>query len=690
VTSGIASLYLRINLLIAGGYVFFRCAEFFLGSRKLNIKQSSMLRSGQCLLLGACLIPIFLDVIPIGALTHFSPDVGSLLESETVDPLFSLKKRFSTAPAGSRNESTPFAQNLGKGGDLYWMLEATLFVGMVLIFLIRARGLYVQRRMLIRTLVSGTPFRKIGKASIVVSQDVVVPFSALARGRAWVALPENLLGRWTDFKLALSHELQHHRQRDTLWSLIIELLALIFALNPAIYLWKRRISETQELSCDEALIGHKVSSFDYGSCLVRVAEAALGKRQMFAGTASMAAGSESPTYFKSFLRRRIEMLSQDKKRSPLRGALIGTIGLLLTVVTACAVKKVVEPKDVEKASPGVVETDPEIQKIADSALQAALDRHHASLGFVVVSDPVTGRILAVANQDKKEKHSPQNPHWALALRLGLASLAKPLIAASAIDKGVTTFKEVHNCENGSYQWAGHTYSDWKPFDKLSTADTVIQSGDICSIKVGQRLGGTGLAASLKNFGFGVGGVAQGFPEARDGEVPATKISEDPSFIADISSGMGSLYATPIEVVQAFGAIANGGSLLRPQSATGSVTPVVIRRVLSKETADEMKEVLAQVVTRGTASTLGSSPYRLAGKTATGYSREHARVEGHNLIPNLAAFAGFAPVEAPRVVIYVGVENPTDKKGAFGSYHAAPVFKEVAEKTLQYLKVPAGT
>jgi hypothetical protein len=87
VTAGIASLYLRINLLIAGAYLFFRCAEFFLGSRKLNIKQSSMLRSGQCLLVGACLIPILLEVIPSGTLTRLSPDVGSLLESETVSPV---------------------------------------------------------------------------------------------------------------------------------------------------------------------------------------------------------------------------------------------------------------------------------------------------------------------------------------------------------------------------------------------------------------------------------------------------------------------------------------------------------------------------------------------------------------------------------------------------------------------------
>jgi cell division protein FtsI/penicillin-binding protein 2 len=100
----------------------------------------------------------------------------------------------------------------------------------------------------------------------------------------------------------------------------------------------------------------------------------------------------------------------------------------------------------------------------------------------------------------------------------------------------------------------------------------------------------------------------------------------------------------------------------------------------------MKQVLEKVMVSGTAMKSHSRLYRLAGKTATGYG--HTRIAHDSLAgdSNMASFVGFGPVENPRVVVYVGVENPTDGQGVHGAYHAAPVFREVAEKTLQYLKV----
>ena len=680
--------YLRLNILIALSYLFFRFAGFLFGSRKSEIRQHSVLRGGQFLLLGSLLVPICLEILPKDVLPHLSTEVGlSFLERETVGPLLSTEKRRNLPQISESNKSDLPNRYLTKSLVRAENLRALLLFAAALMLALKLWRLCLQRRNLIQLMTCGTPFREVGKVSVVLSDQIVVPFSALVRNRAWVVLPEKMLGQWTDFKLALCHELQHHRQKDTLWAIVVEFLTLSFALNPFIYYWKRGISELQELSCDEALIGRKVSPYDYGSCLLRVAEAALENHKMLAGTASMASGHENPAYLKSFLRRRIEMLPQLRQRSPFRGVLIGTMGLLMTVAAAFAAKEVTTRGNPDQVTPGIVTTDPEIQKIAESAIESALRQHHASLGFVIVSDPRTGRILAVANKDSTETHPPTNPHWALSLRIGLASLAKPIVAAGAVEKGVTTFSEVHNCENGNYNWGGHLYRDWKPFDRLSTADTIIQSGDICSIKVGQELGAPALANTLKEFGFGAGGAADNFPEARVGEVPEPRSSDDTSYIANISSGMGRLYATPIEVVQAFGAIANGGMLLKPQSTGADATPIVIRRVLSKKTSDEMRDVLAQVMVRGTAAGTGSKLYRLAGKTATGYSQDHALVKGHDLIPNLASFAGFAPTENPRIVIYVGVENPTDKKGAYGAYHAAPVFTEVAEKTLAYLDVP---
>lgn len=112
-----------------------------------------------------------------------------------------------------------------------------------------------QARRLVDALENSTPFKRIGRLRIVVSSEIDVPLSTLLGGHAWVALPEAMLGRWSDSKLAVRHEVQHHRQRDTAWAILIEGIVAAFFANPAAYLWRRRIHEFQELSCDEALIG---------------------------------------------------------------------------------------------------------------------------------------------------------------------------------------------------------------------------------------------------------------------------------------------------------------------------------------------------------------------------------------------------------------------------------------------------
>lgn len=688
-TMGLLGLYFRMNIILALSYLFFRTSEKFLRSAESVMKQTLLLRCAQIITLASLLVPVFFEILPGSAFPRLLPEIRPpTIEMEAVGNMLTGSKRKTqliSQQAKSELSSTNLSERFDPIGNLPIVL--CLIVGVAIIS--RFGRLYFQRRKLVQILESATSMKRVGRVSIVISHENTVPFSTRVIGRAWVVLPEEILGKWMDAKLAIRHELQHHRQKDTLWAIVVEVLVSLFCLNPAIYSWKRRISEIQELSCDEALIGRKVSSYDYGSCLVRVAEAALGNRQMFAGTASMAAGSENPTYFKSFLRRRVEMLSEHTRPSnPFRVLFIGTMSLLMTLTAAYAAKEVAISKDTGPVNPGIVTTDPEIQKIADSAIEAGLKRHRASMGFVVVANPATGRILAVANKDTSKVKSARTSHWALSLRLGPASIAKAILAAEAVEKGKTTLSEVHNCENGAYNLGGRIYHDWKPFDKLSTADMIVHSSNNCAIKVGERLGAYGLATAFRDFGFGPEGTAEGFPEARVGQVPEPKNAEDVFFIGDHSNGQGSLYATPIEIVQAFGAIANGGNLLKPQVDVDDVAPKVIRRVLSKKNADEMKEVLAQVMVRGTAMNAGSKLYRMAGKTATGYGQTSARVEGKNLIANLAAFAGFAPVENPRVVILVGVENPSDKDGrAHGSYHAAPVFTEVAERTLQYLKVP---
>lgn len=381
------------------------------------------------------------------------------------------------------------------------------------------------------------------------------------------------------------------------------------------------------------------------------------------------------------------MFIAHKDSRPCQGAglLMGTLAAVCTLALAVYADGAFAAK-ASSITGGEIKIDPAIQKIAQAALDAALNRHKASLGFVVVADPQSGQILAVANEDRVETHAERTPHWALSLRVGPASITKAFVAAAAVERGVTSVDEVHNCENGKYTYGGKLFQDWKPFDKLSTAETVVQSSNICGIKVGQKLGSAGLLEMFTQFGFGPGGTADGFPEARAGEIAAVPSSkEDESvFVATVATGYGGMYLSPVEVVQAMGAIANGGNLVKPQAKPAK--PEIIRRVLSPETSDKMKQVLEKVMISGTAMKSHSKLYRLAGKTATGYSHTHTDHDSVGGDSNMASFVGFGPVENPRVVVYVGLENPTDGKGVHGAYHAAPIFREVAEKTLQHLKV----
>jgi beta-lactamase regulating signal transducer with metallopeptidase domain len=659
--------YLKANVFLALGYLFFRLGHGWTRGR-------GGLRWAQSLLLLSILSPFLVSLVPARPLPSAAEEilaplaeVGEAVKSH-VSKSSEAPPVSAVAPAPARSKPDPAAAALA-----------------LLVSIVAALGLRLARSQgqLMGRLEAALPLRRCGRVRIVACERTSVPFSARVAGQAWVVVPEKLLGNWSDFKIAVRHELQHHRQGDTSWALAAEWLTALFFANPAIYLWKRRISELQELSCDESLIGRKVSARDYGSCLVRVAEAALGGRPGLIGTVSMAAGSKNPAYFKSFLRRRIEMFSHENPR-PSRVALTAT-GLLMAGATLAVAYgtqvKVSEPPSAEIA-PGLVETDPGIQRIAERAIRAAIKRHRASLGFVVVGDPATGRILAVANEDLVEKEAPRTPHWALSLKVGPASIAKAIVTAAALENGVTTPSEVHNCEKGSYLLGGKLYRDWKAFDTLTTADTVAQSSNICGIKVGQKLGAKALDRAFRDFGFGPGGTAQGFPEARPGDMPDS--AQDEHFVAQIATGYSGIFVSPVEVVQAFGAIANGGMLMKPLNGAG--TPQSLRRVLSAKAASEMKRILAEVMVSGTALKSASSLYKLAGKTATGYSRTHV---GHDTLggdSNMASFVGFGPVDNPRVVIYVVVENPTDMKGVHGSSHAAPVFKEVAEKSLQYLGV----
>lgn len=146
-------------------------------------------------------------------------------------------------------------------------------------------------------------FKKIGRVSIFLNDHIQVPFSYFSLN-ANIVVPTRMLGKMMDFKIALSHELQHHRQKDTLWIYILWVLKVFCFVNPFVHLWMREISEIQEFACDEALIGRKkVDSQSYARCLLEVAQTAINQKSKLVCATGLTLLIE-----RNLLKRRIEKM----------------------------------------------------------------------------------------------------------------------------------------------------------------------------------------------------------------------------------------------------------------------------------------------------------------------------------------------------------------------------------------------
>ncbi len=686
-------IYLHINLLIAVSLLVFMAVLGLAKSAGVRPHYGQFVRVGQLFIVTSILVPVGLHLVPNAGLPEltfpqFRPDLDGMAGRQSRGKPDLLQQNIDGGTWAVKAEPSLTARVSG------WMVVNHSFAVAGAFFLWLSGFCFCVVRFLRNAnhlksiLAEATLIRWHGKVRVAVSERIAVPFSVRWFQWSWVILPVSLLGSRGDLRLAIKHELQHHRQGDTPWAIVVEILLCCFYVNPALYLWKRKITEFQEFSCDEALLGQRgVSIPEYGSCLVRVAETALVAREMYVGTTCMAAGSKDPIYFKSFLQRRIEMIVD--RRSPAQkwfGISMGTLGLLCVVAVAYGAEQLTRRADapIQEPNSGTVSVNEAIQKIAEKALREAIVAEKASEGFAIVADPNTGKMLAVANIDTKNKKSGQ---WALSELMEPASLTKVLIASQAIENGLTTPQESHSCESGSYRFGKHIYHDWKEggWAKLTTEETITYSSDICSIKMGEKLGASGLVKMLKDFGFGENGIARSFPAARSGNLPPADSPADPKLVPYVASGFG-YQSTPIEMLQAYGAIANGGNLLKPLQANAPDSDrEVLRRVMSSENAEKMRSILQQVVIKGTAKARAESAlYSTAGKTATGYSTSRLGTEKK---ANLAQFIGFAPVSHPRIEVYVAIRDPgTDNGGAHGSQHAAPVFKKIVEGVLKELKV----
>ena len=347
----------------------------------------------------------------------------------------------------------------------------------------------------------------------------------------------------------------------------------------------------------------------------------------------------------------------------------------------------------------VLTLDERIQYIAERELAAAIEKTHAPAGSVIVQDPNSGAILALANWPKFNPNAATNSPDEARMNRAISAIYEPgstfklITLAAAFDQSLIRADEVFDCENGSVTVAGHLIHDHKRYGMLTVADILANSSDVGAIKIALRLGSPRFFDYIRGFGFG---TPTGVDLPGESRGLLHRLEHWGSYsIASVSMGQ-EVGVTPLQVVTAVSAVANGGLLYRPHvlqemmrgdhrlPLEGTLGLHEPRRVVRSETAATLRRLMEGVILHGTGKAARLDGWTVGGKTGTAQKIDPAtgRYSPKNVI---ASFAGFAPINNPAVTILVTIDSP----GGYphdGATVAAPVFKRIAEQVLPYLDV----
>ncbi len=353
----------------------------------------------------------------------------------------------------------------------------------------------------------------------------------------------------------------------------------------------------------------------------------------------------------------------------------------------------------ERGANVVLALDEKIQYIAQRELLAAIEKTHAMAGSVIVMNPNTGEILAMANWPRfnpnvaSEAPAESRMNRAVSALYEPGSTFKLITLAAAFDQDITRPSEVFDCENGAIYIAGHRIRDHKPFGLLNVADILAQSSDVGAIKIAVRLGAPRFYEYIRAFGFGAP-TGVDLPGESKGILHRLE-SWSAISIGSVSMGQ-EIGVTPIQLITAVSAIANGGLLVKPHvvqqikrgeqvlPTPASLSAAEPRRVIRPETAATLRRLMEGVVLHGTGPLARLDGWTAAGKTGSAQKIDPAtgRYSATQLI---ASFTGFAPINNPAVAILISLDSPIGLHE--GGQVAAPVFKRIAEQVLSYLDVP---
>ena len=354
-------------------------------------------------------------------------------------------------------------------------------------------------------------------------------------------------------------------------------------------------------------------------------------------------------------------------------------------------------RELPKGHDLVLTLDERIQFAAERELREHLIRLGARGGVAVVMRPLTGEILALANEavfDPNGFREATPKVWRernITDTFEPGSTVKALLAAGALEERLVRPDDMFFGEQGSIQVGTLTIRDHEKFSWLTFREVIEKSSNVGAIKVGQRLGKERLYDYLSRFGLGSRTGAD-FPGEAPGLLrPPQQWSE--VSLASLSIGQ-ELAVTALQLATAFAALANGGVLMRPHLVKAIIrdgevvqetTPAPVRRVISEATARQVTNILQGVVTRGSGRAAAADGYPVAGKTGTAQKFDAAlgRYSPHK---TMASFVGYLPAERPRAVILVSIDEPQTGL-AWGGVAAAPLFSAIAQHTMRYLRVP---
>jgi cell division protein FtsI/penicillin-binding protein 2 len=343
----------------------------------------------------------------------------------------------------------------------------------------------------------------------------------------------------------------------------------------------------------------------------------------------------------------------------------------------------------------VLTIDIELQSALESEITALVNKFHPQGAFGLIVDPGSGQVLAMASWPDFDPNAPGDcapggrTNRILTTVLEPGSTMKPLIAAGALEERLCRPEDKINCHNGSWSpRKGRTISDAHPYGMLTLSESLVKSSNIAMAQLGQKMGARRLEYYCRAFGFGrLSGLGL-TGESRGILRPLRQWNGDS--VLSVPFGH-EISVTPLQLAGAYGAVANGGTLFRPQIVQRIEGPgvpprefpaVVAGQPISRKTSQVVAQILQEAVERGTGKQARLDGWSVAGKTGTARKIVGGRYSDQK---HFSSFVGFAPVESPRLVAMIAVDEP--KGAVYGGAVAAPAVGALLGRALADMGVP---